>query len=160
MDALDDHPLQRLLAPYRTPGLALGGTVRFHDAPPSVARDVLARMDGPFSMMRPNGQPPAAWLVDAAQRWGGTVAGMLATGDGFGDRLRIDAVCVPGLHGHALARAVAADWPDRDHGASALELALAEEWQAWDAATPTWSGPATDLLRGREPAPVVGLWWD
>lgn len=109
---------------------------------------------------RPNGQPPAGWLVDTAAALGGLLAGQVGDNDRMPERLRVDAVCVAGDRAGELARAVDAVWPEVALGERALDLALAEGWEQWDAEQPIWTGNGRDLLDGITRAPVVGLWWD
>jgi hypothetical protein len=108
------------------------GGFRFHDAPPDVVRRALA----------------------------GLLAGQVGDDEGLPERLRIDAVSVPGGHGADLARAVDHDWPDVVLGDVALGLSLAEAWERWDAEEPVWTGSGRELLDGPPRAAVVGLWWD
>lgn len=149
-----------LLGPYVTPGIEVPNFFRFHDAPPSIVRDALTLVDSSWRTSRPNGQPPAEWLVKMASRFGGTLSGNVATGDDLPDRLRVDAVCVPGEHGSELARSVARDWPEPEFGEDVLALALAEGWRTWDAQEASWVGNGRDLIDACAPAPVIGLWWD
>lgn len=73
----------------------------------------------------------------------------------------MDAVCVAAERAAELARAVDADWPEPDLGELALDLALVEGWETWDAARPVWTGGGRELLDRVPPAVrVVGLWWD
>ncbi len=152
--------LRTLLADWLTPGLDHESGFRFHDAPPAVVRDALSRVDPSWRDSRPNGQPPGGWLVDLAERLGGLLAGQVGDNDWLPERLRVDAVCVPGERSAELARAVDEQWPQPFMEALALDLALAEAWDHWDAETPVWSGPGRDLLTGEPRAAVVGLWWD
>jgi hypothetical protein len=152
--------LRQLLDPWKTPSLEHPGGFRFHDAPPDVVRRALAAVDPVFRSSRPNGQPPADWLVDVAERLGGLLAGQVGDDEGLPERLRIDALCVPGERGADLARAVDRDWPDVVHGDVALDLSLAEAWERWDAVEPVWTGSGRELLDGLPRAAVVGLWWD
>lgn len=152
--------LRGLLSQWTTPGLEHPGGFRFHDAPPDTVRRALDRVDQSLRVGRPNGQPPADWLVDTAERLGGLVAGQVGDDDGFPERLRVDAVCVPGDRGAELAGAVDREWPDDVLGEVALDLALAEGWERWDAEQPVWTGGGRDLLDGAPRAAVVGLWWD
>lgn len=145
------------LARYLTPGLELPEIehFRFHDAPPQLVREVLSGLDPLWISYRPNGQPPAAWLLATAERLDGLVAGSSSHPNG----LRVDAICVPGDRAADLAGAVERDWPERAIDERALDLALAEAWPSWDAERPVWEGSGRDLLAGRS-EPVVGLWWD
>jgi hypothetical protein len=156
---MPDSTLSSLLAEWRTPGLDLGDGFRFHDAPPATVRTALRVVGPQVAQSRPNGQPPAAWLVDIAERLEGLLAGLVGT-DPPPERLRVDAVCVPAHRAAELARAVAHDWPEPVLHAPALEHALAEAWERWDATEAVWSGSGSDLLEKPPPAPVVGLWWD
>lgn len=142
---------------YLTPGRELPDIehFRFHDAPPQLVRDVLSDLDPLWTTYRPNGQPPAAWLVSTAERLDGLLAGSSSSPDG----LRVDAICVPGDRAADLASAVERDWPEPAMGEQVLDLALAEAWPSWDAERSVWEGSGRDLLAGR-PEPVVGLWWD
>lgn len=118
-------------------------------------------VDPVLSTSRPNGQPPAGWLVDLAERLDGLLAGQVADDEELPQQLRVDALCVPSEQAEALALAVDADWPDADLGEPALDLALAEGWGSWDAETPVWTANGRDVLTGVPPdAHVVGLWWD
>lgn len=145
-----------LLLPYQ--GLQMLDAYRFVDTPPSVVRQVLGTFDEWWTTSRANGQPPAGWLVDEAERLGGLLGGHYSPDP---RSVRVDAICVPGERAPELVGAVARDWPDDDTGmgASAVELALAEEWPAWDAERSTWEGRASELLE-RPAAAVAGLWWD
>lgn len=151
--------LSRLLLPQCTRGLSFNDTFRCHDAPPAVVRAALDLLDPWFGTSRPNGQPPAQWLLRTAERLGGLAAGIVAAGEEY-QSIRVDAVCVPGERGQELAAAVDQDWPDVVLGSPALDVSLAEEWDSWDAERPTWEGNGRELLAGRPPAVAVGLWWD
>jgi hypothetical protein len=94
-----------------------------------------------------------------AERLGGLLAGQVGDDEGLPERLRIDALCVPGERGADLAR-VDHDWPDVVLGDVALDLSLAEAWERWDAVEPVWTGNGRDLFDGLPRAAVVGLWWD
>lgn len=156
-----ERQLRELLSPWRTPGLDHPAGFRFHDAPPDVVRRALATVDPFLAASRPNGQPPADWLVAIAERLGGLLAGQVGDDEDLPERLRVDAVCVPAERAAELARAVDADWPDPDLGEVALDLALAEGWERWDAEQPVWTGGGRELLGKVPPAVrVVGLWWD
>lgn len=157
----DAGRLRELLGEWKTPGLDQPAGFRFHDAPPDVVRRALTVVDPFMTMGRPNGQPPADWLVAIAERLGGLLAGQVGDDEDLPERLRVDAVCVPVERSAELARAVDADWPDPDLGELALDLALAEGWERWDAEQPVWTGGGRELLAG-VPAAVraVGLWWD
>jgi hypothetical protein len=121
----------------------------------------LAVVDPSVTASRPNGQPPAGWLVDIAERLSGLLAGQVADDEDLPERLRVDALCVPAERAAELARAVEQDWPDADLGEVALDLALAEGWERWDAEQPVWTGTGRDLLDGVPPGvAVAGLWWD
>ncbi|MBK5306888.1 MAG: hypothetical protein JJD92_09400 [Frankiaceae bacterium] len=158
---MEERPdLRTLFGPYVTPGLEVPNFFRFHDAPPAVVRAALAVVDPFFRTSRPNGQPPAEWLVEMASRFGGTLSGSVGTDDELPVRLRVDAVCVPGEHGSDLARSVARDWPEPEFGEEVLALALAEGWRTWDAQEASWTGNGRDLIDASAPAPVIGLWWD
>jgi hypothetical protein len=154
--AMTDEAWQ-LLLPYKA--RELFEVLRFNDAPPPVARQVLSTLEPYWADLRPNGQPPFAWLVDIAERLGGTVGGDY--GSAPIRQFRLDLVCVPGEHGRDLVEAVLRDWPDDQPsmGGSALDLALGHEWSSWDATEPNWEGPAKELL-SRPVAAVAGLWWD
>lgn len=154
---MTDDEAVRLLLPYKARELL--DTIRFHDAPPSVARQVLACFEPGWSNLRPNGQPPYGWLVDVAERLEGTVGGDNRPAPLR--QFRLDLVCVPGQRGRDLVDAVARDWPGDQPtmGGTALDLALGHEWTSWDATEPSWEGPAAELLT-RPPAAVAGLWWD
>lgn len=143
-----------------TPGLELPRSFRFHDAPPPIVRSALGVVDTWCGSSRPNGQPPAHWLVDTAERLGGTLSGHAGTDRDLPERLRIDALCVAGDRGGDLARAVDQDWAAAMDGEKALDLALAEGWSGWDADEPVWTGDGRALLDGAPRAAVVGLWWD
>lgn len=93
-------------------------------------------------------------------RCGGTLSGFVGLDDGLPERLRVDAVCVPGERGSDLAASVARDWPEPEFGEEVLALAVAEGWSAWDARDSMWTGNGRDLMESPAPAPVVGLWWD
>lgn len=157
----DERRLRRLLGPWMTPGLDQPGGFRFHDAPPDAVRRALAAVDPSITASRPNGQPPAAWLVHVAERLGGLLAGQVGDEADLPERLRVDAVGVPAEHAAELARAVDADWPDPGSGEVALDLALAEGWERWDSERPAWIGGGRDLLAGAPPGlrrrAVVGL---
>lgn len=156
-----ERQLRNLLDPWRTPGLEHSAGFRFHDAPPDAVRRALAVVDPFLTGARPNGQPPAGWLVDVAERLGGLLAGQVSDDEGLPEQLRIDAVCVPAEQAVVLARAVEQDWPDTVLGEVALDLALAEGWERWDADQALWTGGGRELLEGTPPAcRVVGLWWD
>lgn len=157
----DTRRLRDLLGPWKTPRLDYPGGFRFHDAPPEVVRRALAMVDPFHTTSRPNGQPPAGWLVDTAERLGGLLAGQVADDEGRPEQLRIDALCVAAQQAEALARAVDEDWPEPAFGELALDLALAEGWQAWDAETPIWTANGREALSGvPSGVVVVGLWWD
>lgn len=159
--AMAERPhLRTLFGPYVTPGVDVPNYFRFHDAPPAVVREALTAVDPSWRTGRPNGQPPAEWLVDMASRFGGTLSGYVATDEGQPDRLRVDAVCVPGEHGSDLARSVARDWSEPEFGEEVLALALAEGWHTWDAQEASWAGNGRDLIDASPPAAIVGLWWD
>jgi hypothetical protein len=151
--------LTPLLVPWRTEGTDLGAGFRFHDAPPATVREAFAVVGADVARSRPNGQPPAAWLVDLAERLGGLLAGQLGT-EPLPERLRVDAVCVPADRASELVRAIDRDWPEPVLGAPALDLALAEAWERWDADEPVWVGSGRELLEKPPQAAVVGLWWD
>jgi hypothetical protein len=89
---------------------------------------------GPTASRRPG------WLVDIAERLGGLLAGQVADDEDLPERLWVDALCVPAERAAQLAQAVEQDWPDPDLGEAALDLALAEGWERWDAEQPV--GPA------------------
>jgi hypothetical protein len=152
--------LRALLAPFLTPDSDVASCFRFHDAPPAVIDQALDLLSPNCRLGRPNGQPPAGWLIDVAEKLGGTLAGLAAVGDELGDRIRVDAVCVPGEHGADLARAVARDWPEPEFGEQVLDLALAEGWTSWQSAEPCWTGSGSELISPEPRAAVVGLWWD
>lgn len=157
----DAPSLRELLGRWKTHGLDHPGGFRFHDAPPDVVRRALTVVDPFISVGRPNGQPPAEWLVAIAERLGGLLAGQVGDDEDLPARLRVDAVCVPAERAAELALAVDADWPDPDLGEVALDLALAEGWERWDAEQPVWTGGGRDLLAGVPvDVRVVGLWWD
>lgn len=157
----DARQLRGLLGRWTTPGLDHPGGFRFHDAPPDVVRRALAAVDPSVAGSRPNGQPPAGWLVDIAERLGGLLAGQVGDDEDLPERLRVDAVCIPAERAAELARAVDADWPCVEPDEVALDLALAEGWDRWDAERPVWTGGGRELLAG-VPLGVaaVGLWWD
>lgn len=152
--------LRQLLSRHITPGADGPGFFRFHDAPPSVVHDALALAHPHCRTDRPNGQPPAEWLIEMAARFGGALSGLIATDDGVRHRMRVDAICVPGDHGTEVARCVARDWPEPEFGETVLALALAEGWTSWDATEPVWTGSGPDLMWAETPPPVIGLWWD
>jgi hypothetical protein len=157
----DVRQLRRLLGPWQTPGLDQPGGFRFHDAPPDSVRRALAVVDPSVTASRPGGQPPAGWLVDLAERLDGLLAGQVGDDVGLPERLRVDALCVPAARAADLARAVEQDWPDPDLGEAALDLALAEGWERWDAEQPVWTGGGRELLDGvPQGVLVAGLWWD
>jgi hypothetical protein len=160
-ELVSSRPLLReLLDSYVTAGLEMPDYFRFHDAPPSVARSALDAVDTSCGNARPNGQPPAVWLVEIAARLGGTLSGQAATPPNLPQRLRIDAVCVAGDRGGDLARAIDRDWAAAVDGETPLALALAEGWTRWEADEPMWTGGGRELLDGPPRAGVVGLWWD
>lgn len=157
----DVRQLRVLLGRWKTPGLDQPAGFRFHDAPPEAVRRALAVVDPFITVGRPNGQPPAGWLVDVAERLDGLLAGQVGDDEDLPERLRVDAVGVPAERAAELARAVDADWPEADLGEVALDLALAEGWASWDAERPVWTGGGRELLAGAPPGVlVVGLWWD
>lgn len=157
----DERQLRGLLRQWSTPGLDHPAGFRFHDAPPEAVRRALSVVDPSIAASRSNGQPPADWLVAIAERLGGLLAGQVGDDEDLPERLRVDAVCVPAEHAAELARAVEQDWPDPDLGEVALDLALAEGWERWDAEQPVWTGEGRELLAGVPAAVrVVGLWWD
>lgn len=133
--------------------------LRFNDAPPTVARRAMATFEPGWAELRPNGQPPYGWLVDVAERLGGTVGGDYSPAPLR--QFRLDLICVPGDRGRELVESVRGDWPEEQPhmGGPALTLALGHEWTSWDATEPSWEGPAAELLT-RPPATVCGLWWD
>lgn len=156
-----ERQLRKLLDPWKTPGLEHPTGFRFHDAPPDAVRRALAAVDPFMTVGRPNDQPPAGWLVDMAERLGGLLAGQVGDDEDLPQQLRVDALCVSAEHAAELARAVEADWADCDLGEVALDLALAEGWERWDAEKPVWTGGGRELMAGLPPAVrVVGLWWD
>lgn len=157
----EERRLRGLLGRWKTPGLDQPAGFRFHDAPPDAVRRALAVVDPFMTVGRPNGQPPAGWLVHVAERLGGLLAGQVGDDEDLPERLRVDAVCVPAEQAAELAQAVDADWPEPDMGEVALDLALAEGWEHWDAEQPVWTGGGRELLDGVPPGvAVVGLWWD
>lgn len=157
----DGRQLRELLGRWRTPGLDQPAGFRFHDAPPDAVRRALAAVDPTTAASRPNGQPPADWLVALAERLGGRLAGHVADDEDLSERLRVDAVCVPAEHAAELARAVDQDWPVPHVGDVALDLGLAEGWERWDADEPVWTGGGRELLNGvPHGVAIVGLWWD
>ena len=152
-------PLEDLLSPHLDRRLAaLAGTGRFVDTPPDLVREVLALLDPEWSRMRANFQPPAAWLVDQADRYGGLLGGSYSTDPFVG--FRVDAICVPRASAQALATDVLDTWPPQNEWGAAIDLALAEGWTAWDAVQSAWEGPGRALLDDLPDLPVFGLWWD
>ncbi len=143
-----------------TPRLDYPGGFRFHDAPPAVVQRALEQVELEWSTARFNGQPPATWLVKVAERLGGRLAGQVGDDEGLPTRLRVDAICVPGGCAGELAQAVHVDWPQTVLDSSALDLALAEAWEGWDAEQPVWTGIGRQLLEAPQDAAVIGLWWD
>lgn len=100
------------------------------------------------------------WLIRSSRPAGRTVR-QVADDEGLPERLGIDALCVAAQQAEALARAVDEDWPEPALGEPALDLALAEGWQAWDAETPIWTANGREALSGvPSGVVVVGLWWD
>ena len=154
---MTDDAARTLLMPYRS--REAFDVLRFDDAPPAVARQVLSHFEPGWADLRPNGQPPYGWLVDLAGELGGTVGGDYRPAPMR--QLRLDLVCVPGERGPELVEAVRRDWPEErpSMGGPALDLALGHEWASWDATEPNWEGPALELAT-RPPAVVCGLWWD
>ena len=152
--------LRILLHPWLTPGLDHPPAFRFHDAPPEQVRRALAAVDPEWGTTRFNGQPPASWLVSTAERLDGRLAGQVGDDVGLPTRLRVDAICVPGERAQELAQAVHDDWPEPVLDSVALDLALAEGWEAWDAEQPVWTLAGRQLLEAPPAAAVVGLWWD
>jgi hypothetical protein len=130
---------------------------RFCDTPPGTVRRALALVDGWYGTSRPNGQPPALWLVEEAEHLGGLLGGHVTPARGS---IRVDAICVPAEETHVLAAAVEQAWPPGADGTGALDLADAEAWDRWDANQAIWSGNGRELLTSRPPGVVVGLWWD
>ena len=152
--------LRAVLEPFLTPDSEVASCFRFHDAPPAVVDRALELVNPACRLARANGQPHARWLVDVAEKLGGRLAGLAAVGDELDDRIRVDAVCVPGEHGADLARAIARDWPDPEFGEQVLDLAVAEGWTSWQSVEPCWTGSGRELIDAAPRAAVVGLWWD
>ncbi len=159
-DTAADQDLRLLLRPWLTPQLDHPGGFRFHDAPPEVVRHALRAVDGAWSTARFNGQPPADWLVNTAERLGGLLSGLVGDDAELPTRLRVDALCVPGERAGELAHAVHADWPQTVLDSVALDLALAEGWDSWAAEQPIWTRNGRQLLEAPPSVAVVGLWWD
>lgn len=130
---------------------------RFCDTPPRTVRRALALVDAWYGTSRPNGQPPAFWLIEQAEHLSGLLGGQVAPARGS---IRVDAICVPAEKTEALAAGVDQAWPTGAAGTGALDLAEAEAWNGWDATEATWSGNGRDLLTSHPPGVVVGLWWD
>lgn len=159
MTVADQNP-DHLLRRWMTPQLDLPGGFRFHDAPPDVVRLASGAIDGAWSTVRFNGQPPAEWLVNTAERLGGLLSGLVGNDEELPTRLRVDAICVAGERAGELAQAVHDDWPQPVFDSVALDLALAEGWDSWAAEQPIWTGNGRELLDAHPGAAVIGLWWD
>lgn len=151
--------LAALLEPFVDQELSVAGVYgRFVDTPPAVAREALALVDAAVSELRANGQPPASWLVAQAERRQGLLSGSFSTTPIT--TLRIDALCVPKEQASALATALVDDWAADGDWPAAIDLALAEGWESWDARASAWEGEGRALLGGLPDLPVFGLWWD
>lgn len=166
-------PLSELLSPYRS-HVPEPQHVRaradddrdgwyFRDAPAVVAAGALELVEPALATSRPNGQPPAEWLVDRALQMSGTVIGFAAPERDGGD-LRIDGIKVAWSYRQDLVRQVADTWPD-EHDEDglwpgALDLSVGEVYPAWHTLQLTWKGPGADLAGDVPEGPVVGLWWD
>lgn len=131
---------------------------RFADAPPAVVREALTCVDSASIHSRPNMQPPAAWLLDRAEQYGGLLGGGFAV-DPW-NAVRVDALCVGRERAAALAIDVRDSFPALDEWPSAFELALAEGWTDWTSTRSSWEGPCSALLGDLPDLPVFGLWWD
>lgn len=151
--------LVRLLAPHAFTDLpTVEGTGRFIDTPPAVVREALTLVDERWADIRPNGQPPARWLVELAERREGLLGGTWSTQPWSG--LRVDAIQVPRTVAADLARAVVDAWAPYDDWPAAIDLADAEGWPSWDAVRSEWQGPGRALMGELPELEVFGLWWD
>lgn len=158
-DADDAADLDHVLAPYLYTGLpVIEGSGRFIDTPPAVVREALSLLDPDVAQGRPNGQPPAHWLMELADRLGGLLGGSFSTAPWVG--LRVDAIQVPRPMVGQLAQSVLDAWPAYDDWPAAIDLADAEGWPAWDAERSEWEGLGRDLLGDLPELAVFGLWWD
>jgi hypothetical protein len=128
---------------------------RFVDASPADLRRALTLLPW-VGAARPNGQPPATWLVEAAARFSGLLSGMVAPPLAT---MRVDAVCVPVAYARSFAAELDRTWWDEEDR-SALDLAVAEAWTGWTATTACWQGTGRDVLRGPVPGALLSLWFD
>jgi hypothetical protein len=81
---------------------------RFVDAPPAVVAEVLAALPESVGTGRPNGQPPALWLLQVAREVDGRLCGAVLASRG---PLRVDAICVPGVAAVRVVELLALAWP-------------------------------------------------
>ena len=123
---------------------------RFSDAPAAVVRRALAQVPS-AAASRPNDQPPAVWLVEIAESYGGRLCGSVNASFGA---LRVDAVCVPATATAAVVEQLSQAYPGQD------EAAVAEAWSAWDSTEPLWTGTGREAQTSLGQATVVSLWWD
>jgi hypothetical protein len=130
------------------------------DVGPDTVRQVLAEVDERIGTGRPNEQPPAAWLVEQAERFGGVLSGYVTPVQRW---LRVDAICVPVQYARDLALLTDDNWPmaspNMTHR-SALDLAVAEAWESWRSTVSIWEDNGRALLHFLPPGEVCGLWWD
>lgn len=117
---------------------------RFVDAPPAVVTEVLAALPESVATGRPNGQPPALWLLGVSWDTDGRLYGSVHASR---NALRVDGVCVPGTAAVRVVHLLEQAWPGQ------AEVAVVEGWAGWDAKSPLWTGMALDLLEPQSPLP-------